>query len=190
MRNNYSSLKRVNVILIKDMVDGVDENGKERVIKAGDRVMRTTRTFAQKLVDSGNWAYCNKAKLKSFLNKDAKLSNNMRTMETMITITGENFKEQRSHGKVIAYIPTFKYKKPEMVIRDTEVNKAIEHKIRTNGLTFIKRFRKDDKSRFQKVTMNKVMRFNPTAKAQKNHRQNNPKQKLVGTGEKVLVLAY
>jgi hypothetical protein len=189
-----SQNKRVNIILVKDIEDTTtDADGKPIVIKAGERVMRTTRSFAEKLIKDSNgaWAYTSKSKLKCFLNRDMKLYRNMKTIEKMQDITGETFNERRSNGSTIVLVPDMKFKRAPAVYTEREVYKAVEQRERVKADGTLGRYRKSDKSRFTRITIKKTLRFNPTAKAIKTHRINNTKKAQVfESGTKVLVVAF
>lgn len=67
--------KRVNVISL-GMVDN-----KGQVVQEAGMLMRTTRSYAQQLVDNGTHTFTSKGKLKSFLNKDMKLYRNSKVLD-------------------------------------------------------------------------------------------------------------
>ena len=70
--------KRVNVISLGIM----DKDGK--VLQEPGMLMRTTRSYAAKLVANGTHTYTTKSKLRSFLNKDMKLYKNSLVLNAMI----------------------------------------------------------------------------------------------------------
>ena len=80
--------KRVNIISIGLM----DDEGK--VLQEPGILMRTTRSYAAKLIAAGTHTYTTKNKLKSFLNKDMKLYKNSLVLNAMIP-------KKDSQGKVV-----------------------------------------------------------------------------------------
>lgn len=68
-----SDLKRVNIISKSIIEDG-------KVLQEGGILMRTTRSYAERCIEAGTHSYTSKSKLKSFLNKNAKLYRNERTL--------------------------------------------------------------------------------------------------------------
>lgn len=81
--------KRVNIISNKDILDS---NGK--VIHQAGILMRTTRSLAAKYIATGNYSYTSKSKMKSFLNREAKLHRNKRTIKTFGTSSATTYFEQ------------------------------------------------------------------------------------------------
>src|ERR1044072_2788885 len=113
--------KRVCLINVKEIV----VEGQETILP-GERVMRTTRKFAEELIakTNGIWAFTSKGKLKSFLNKNGKLTRALRVIDTLQEITGDTFKEKRERSscgiKSYVTVPTFKY------VHEKGEHKAIE----------------------------------------------------------------
>lgn len=182
--------KRVNIILVKDIQEGHEEDGNPIIIKAGERMLRTTRSFAERLIaeTNGAWAYSSKKKLKSFLNKELKLHHNMRTLDQMQNITGETFPEKQLDGKVIAVVPTFRIE-PEEPVRVTRKVRVLIEK-RGRGASGVQSYRKSDKSRFQFVTVERTFKYKPNKATLAKRKENDKKTRLVGTGKKLIILGY
>lgn len=71
--------KRINIISKQ-----IEKNGV--ITQQSGILMRTTRSLAAKLINTGTHTVTSKSKLKSFLNKSSKLHKNNRTMGTMIPV--------------------------------------------------------------------------------------------------------
>lgn len=130
--------KRVCIVNTRDMPPL--EEGDE-VIKAGDRVLRTTRSFAEKLIQDtkdgagvSGWAYTSKGKLKSFLNKNGKLHRNFKYLERLQGLFNENYPERRWLGNIMLEVPTIEIRIKEEKMEKIKVPvtnkgfKLIEHR--------------------------------------------------------------
>lgn len=93
--------KRINII--SKRVE--DETGK--VIQEEGILMRTTRSYAARLIAQGTHTYTSKSKLKSFLNKEGKLHRNERTLHRLgidLTKLGKKGKDvSRTEQKSFIY---------------------------------------------------------------------------------------
>lgn len=95
-----SDQKRVNVIS-KEIKD---ENGK--IIQEGNTIMRVNRSYAAMLLQNDTHTTTSKSKLKSFLNKNAKLHKSVRTVKAL----GTNKKwKDKGNGKSYASVDTVKF---------------------------------------------------------------------------------
>jgi hypothetical protein len=202
--------KRVNVILIKDIEEGKGEDGAPIIIKAYTRLLRTTRSFAEQLIATGNYARTNKAKLHSFMKKDVKLAKNINTIMYLQELTGEEFPQKRLNGKAIVVVPNIKltnrYNQSVPGVKMETTRRLVDKKIRVDGYfktnnngqrVYIapKRYRKGDKKRFM-VREEKEVKFYKPNKATIKKRFDEDKSKDRGktiatnTGSKILVIGY
>lgn len=186
--------KRVCIVNTVEFTEGSGDD--TQVIKKGDRVMRTTRSFAETVIreTNGGWAYTSKGKLKSFLNKNGKLTRNFNYLERVMALTGDEYPQRRWLGDVVVEVPTFahqgeliKYKVPIA----KKGFKLIKHSARE---VFNKLTRKWVLVGETKQVIDVAAGINPIMMEKTIVKEASPlfskKQKITNTGKKRIILAF
>lgn len=95
------SKKRINII----SKEVKDEAGK--ITQQANIIMRTTRSLATRMIETGNWTKTTKNKLKSFLNKEGKLHRNMKAIKTFGATSGQG-QWKDNNGKSYTNLSTYR----------------------------------------------------------------------------------
>lgn len=99
-----STTKRVNVIT-KEL-----RNSENEIIQEGNTIMRVTEALGRKLVSMETHSYTTKAKLKSFMKRDKRLSKNKVAIKMFGSVGGQ--KVDISNGNTYTNVQTYKFVSP------------------------------------------------------------------------------
>lgn len=195
------------VCIVNTKVIPPQEEGDE-AIGVGDRIMRTSRSLADRLINDTKdeegksaWAYTSKSKLKSYLNKNLKLTKNMNHLQMLIDLgmDSNRLKEQRTFdGKTIVIAPTVKQLRYDDAMsvevpapitinhsrwdRKSGVTKDFKQTVTTTGGT-----------RFNQTIRptTKFIRVKPSVNTMKKRKEEASKEtRIVMSGQRRLIVAY